>query len=357
MLQTHPAVFAAGREYQIMVPLERPATVRILAGKEIFYDESNGIMRSLDTIHRVSLPMEVLDAAGEYTLLVQPVTERKPYFSVTEPPLAYTYPFRPVPEDNIRIFQIADAHGRIAGPVRAARSFGKIDLLILNGDILDHSGDPSQFLNVYQLCSDICGGSRPVVFSRGNHDLRGEYAEKFADYTPNCLGHTYYSFRAGPLWGLVLDCGEDKDDDRPEYGHTVACHPFRKKETAFIDSLIRNKEQEYAEDGVKHRLVVSHIPFTCIYKEPFDIEHELYRSWVEKLRNHIRPDLMLCGHTHYLKIVMPGDELDAFGQPCPVIIGSKPEEASYTAMGLLLTDHSKEVYFVDDLGNICRHTI
>ena len=67
----------------------------------------------------------------------------------------------------------------------AAKAFGDIDFLILNGDILDHSGDPSKFANIYIICSEITGGNIPVVFSRGNHDLRGNYAEKFADYIEN----------------------------------------------------------------------------------------------------------------------------------------------------------------------------
>ena len=355
MLQTAPAVFAVGHEYQIMMPVEKTAMVWVQIKDEVFPDESNGIMRSLDRIHRISVPMEKLDAAGEYTVFLRPVSERKPYFTATEPPVSVTYPFYPVPQDTIRIFHIADAHGRITGPVQAAQNFGKIDLLILNGDILDHSDDPADFLNIYEICSRICRGSRPVVFSRGNHDLRGRYAEKFADYTPNDHGQTYYSFRAGPLWGLVLDCGEDKNDDRPEYGFTAACHPFRKKETGFLERIISDRENEFAAEGVKHRLVISHIPFTRIDRPPFDIEQEIYRSWVEKLRLHIRPELMLCGHTHELKIIMPGDELDHFGQPCPVITGSKPAEDSYTATGLVLTDTENEIYFADDAGNLNKY--
>ena len=34
------------------------------------------------------------------------------------------------------------------------------------------------------------------------------------------------TFRLGNLWGILLDCGEDKNDDRPEYGGTICCHAF-----------------------------------------------------------------------------------------------------------------------------------
>lgn len=351
MLITNPAVFAVGEDYQIMVPVSRAALVWVQIGDECYYDEANGIMRSFENIHRVSVPMAALDAAGEYTLFVRPVIERKPYFTETEEPVSYHYCFYPVSGDTVRVFQVADAHGRIDEPVRAAETFGQIDLLILNGDILNHSGDPSKFLNVYEICSRILGGERPVVFSRGNHDLRGEYAEKFADYTPNRNGYTYYTFRLGCLWGIVLDCGEDKDDAHAEYGHTVACRQFRRKETAYIDSVIASADREYAAPGVRHRIAVCHVPFTRIDKPPFDIEQDTYGSWVKKLNEHIKPSLLICGHTHTLDIVMPGDPLDSFGQKFPVFIGSKPEEESFTGSGCILSDTGMEIVFADNLGN------
>ena len=58
------------------------------------------------------------------------------------------YPFRPVTGETTRMYHISDAHNRIEEPVAAAKTFGQIDLLILNGDILQHSGDPAKFINV-----------------------------------------------------------------------------------------------------------------------------------------------------------------------------------------------------------------
>ena len=55
-----------------------------------------------------------------------------------------------------------------------------IDLLILNGDIPDHCGTPENMMTVYMLVSELTRGKIPTVFSRGNHDMRGLCAEKFA---------------------------------------------------------------------------------------------------------------------------------------------------------------------------------
>lgn len=357
MLKTAPAVFAVDREYQVIVPLNRIGMVWVQVGDEYYYDATNGIMNSLDNYHRVIVPAEKLDAAREYTLFVRPIIERKPYFSTTEEPISYHYKFNSVPKDNIRIFHIADAHGRIEEPVEAARRFGHIDLLILNGDILDHSGDPSKFLNVYEICAKICQGSHPAVFSRGNHDLRGTYAEKLADYTPNRNGLVYYSFRVGSIWGLVLDCGEDKADDHPEYGFTVACHQFRKKQCDYIDHIVENCDEEYLAEGVEHRVVVSHVPFTYIDKDPFDIEQDIYSYWTEKLSKKIKPDLIICGHMHSLDVVMPGDPWDSYGQPCPVVIGSCPTNEGFIASAVVLHQDSTEVHFVDNYGKTDKFEI
>jgi hypothetical protein len=188
--------------------------------------------------------MAELDRAKKYTVCIRPLLHRKPYFTTTAPLETFTFPFMPVPERNIRAYHISDAHNRIDGPVAAARAFGEFDFLILNGDIIDHSGDPSKFDNIYRICAELTGGSKPVVFSRGNHDMRGNYAEKFAEYTPNCNGNTYYTFRLGPIWGILMDCGEDKMDACEEYGHTVACHAFRRRQTAFLKRVIADCKNE-----------------------------------------------------------------------------------------------------------------
>ena len=84
MLKTTPAVFAVGNEYQIMVEVERESLFWVQVGSETYYDASNGIMNSLSNLHRVKLPMRVLDEAKCYTVCIKPIIERKPYFTETE---------------------------------------------------------------------------------------------------------------------------------------------------------------------------------------------------------------------------------------------------------------------------------
>ena len=351
MLKTTPAVFAVGTDYQIMVEVQREALMSVRIGEKTYDDESNGIMNSLSPLHRVAVPMEVLDNAKEYTVCIRPITQRLPYYTQTEEIQEFSFSFRPVPQENIRAYHISDAHNQIEAPVKAAKTFGAIDLLILNGDVIDHSGDPEKFANIYEICAQLTAGSIPVIFSRGNHDMRGNFAEKFADYTPSQHRNTYYTFRLGSIWGILLDCGEDKDDTSIEYGFTVACHYFRQKQTEFLKEVIANAEKEYAAPGVKTRLVISHSPFTQRFCAPFDIEEDIYRQWATLLTESVHPDLMICGHSHVYGINPIGSENDHYGQPCPMVVGSEPQSERFIGCGFVINEDQIEVVFTDSQGN------
>jgi len=357
MLKTSPAVFAVGNHYQIIVEVQSESLMHVKIGSKTYYDESNGIMNSLSPLHRVNVPIELLDNAKEYTVCIRPLIARKPYFPETNELMEFHYTFRPVPEKNIRAYHIADAHNRIEQPVKAANTFGKLDLLILNGDIIDHCGNPEQFANIYKICSLLTSGSIPVIFSRGNHDMRGMFAEKFANYVPSQYGNTYYTFRLGSIWGIVLDCGEDKLDSHPEYGYTVACHTFRKRQTDYIKAVIQNARNEYEQEDVKTKLVIAHCPFTQRFAPPFDIEEEIYREWTSLLKEHIKPDLMICGHTHKCGISHVESGNNQLRQPCTVVIASEPQNDRFIGCGFIIDDNQIEVVFTDSLGNTVSREI
>lgn len=354
LLYTHPAVFAVGDEYQIMVPVKRDTLMSVCCGGEEYFDDSNGIMRSKCMIHRFHVPQAALGEAKEYTLCCRPIIDRKPYFPETEELQKFTYTFHPLEKTtDIRIAHLSDTHGLVDQPAKMALSDGQPDVLVLNGDIADHSGSEENMLVLFRLASAVAEGSLPCVFSRGNHDLRGALAERLEQYTPNENGNSYYTFRVGCIWGVVLDCGEDKDDGHAEYGHTVCCHAFRQRETEFLKRVIANAQAEYAADGVKYRLVLSHNPFTRIDKEPFDIESDLFGEWVDLLREHVKPHLMLCGHLHKNMVSLPGDENDSHGQQWPVVIASKPDKTAMTYIGatVAIEDKKAKVTYLDNDEN------
>lgn len=361
IIRTSPAVFAVGDNYQIMVEVTCPTLMWVEVGGEEYFDDSNGIIRSAVTTHRITVPASELDAAGGYTLFARRIIERKPYFSETEEPVSKYFCFVPVKPGRITAYQIADAHNMVQAPVAACKKFeekfGRIDFLILNGDVPDHSGRIENFHNIYQIAADITGGAKPVVFSRGNHDTRGIFAENIADHTPVENGNSFFEVKLGDLHAVVLDCGEDKNDSHAEYGHTVCCHAFRKRETKWLEGLM-------AEPGIKaskHRVVIAHNPFTWTHREPFDIENEIYSHWAELLKTKFAPELFIAGHLHKLFISVPGDEFDQLGHPCKVVSGSLPihgrdGKPDYFAGSGFIFDDGVTVVFNDSDGKFISET-
>lgn len=357
MLRTDPAVFAVGSNYQIITTTKSQAFVSVRVGDRVFVDDSNGILKSASRTHNIEVPQELLDKEKHYTVIEKGIIKRLPYFSKTRADKSYEYDFRPVPE-NPRAYHIADAHNVVDLPLEAAAAYGDVDFLILNGDIPEDSGNTKNFDTIFDLCAGVTHGNIPVVFSRGNHDLRGNCAELFAAYAPNENGNTYYSFRLGNIWGLVLDCGEDKDDGHAEYGCTVACHGFRQRETEYIKSVI--EKAEYDDPGVRNRIIVAHVPFNHKFPDPFGIEEDIYSQWTKLIRENIKPDIMICGHTHRYAFVKPGEIYNTYGDICPIVVGSevRKKRSDFGGAGFEFTADGINVeYTKADEGSVKKYSV
>ena len=363
IMKTTPAVFAVGNEYQIMVPVSASAIMWVQIGNRKFYDDSNGILRSDTDMHRMCVPMKVLDEAEKYTVCWREVHERKPYSPLLGEEQSMSFAFRPLKSDPIRAYMISDAHGLLEQPVAAgkkfAESYGGIDLLILNGDILSNSGDSANFILYYQIIEQLTGGEAPAIISRGNHDLRGKCAEKLVDYMPGCNGKSYFTIRLGSLWAILLDLGEDKEDSHTEYNGTICCQEFRIRETDFFRQVAENPDGEYAAAGVKHPIVISHVPFTRLDMAPVEEEQALYRQWVELLNEKVKPEFILSGHTHWQYIAMPDGKYDGYGMHFPTVVGAlvDRENPYFAGCGIIWNGEETQVVFNDGEKILQEHLL
>ncbi len=360
IFKTNPAVFAVGETYQIFVPVKCETLMWVEVGDRSFFDHNNGTLRSNTDIHKMTVPQKLLDQAKEYTICFRVVKERKPYFTETEDIKKVKYNFQPVVGSNAKAFLIADAHNSVIPTVGALNKFtekyGEIDFLILAGDVPNDSGSTENFITIYEIADKALGGTKPIVYAKGNHDLRGICAEKIEEYSPTLNNNSYFTFRIGDIWGISLDCGEDKNDLNEEYGNTICCHEFRLEETEFIETVIKNAEKEYAAKGVKQKIIIVHNPFSEQLQPPFNIEEEIYRKWCQLLKENVKPDIMICGHFHRLAVNDPGCAADHLGQPCRVVIGSKPfrdedNTKHFIGTGFFFDEKEIKFIFIDDFGN------
>jgi len=359
-----PAVFVAGDHYQIMTIVDCPATVRIQVGEESFYDHCGGVLRSHVRVHRVKIPQEKLDAAGEYTIYYRKILDRKPYFPTSEPELSQSYSFRPVKSGKVQAYHLADIHGFADKAITAAQTFtqnyGEIDFLILNGGHVLYVERPESLDVVYRIADQLTHGEIPIVCSRGNHDMRGDYAEITDEYLPNIGGNYHYTLRLGDLWALVLDCGEDKVDHDAEYGHLVCSADARREETSFINRVIERADVEYMGNNVRQKLVIAHSSFTFMpHESGYDIDRALFTEWSSLIRNQIGADLMISGGLwREQRVLYPGDFTERIPHPCPILLGSdlnyNPPVVSGT--GIIFGD-MVEVVFTNSNRQILGHQI
>ncbi|MBQ4354211.1 MAG: metallophosphoesterase [Clostridia bacterium] len=323
-----PAVFMVGHDYQIIFLTAAKGLGWIEINGERFTDEEGGLLL-YDTVHKIPVDGETLNRAGKYTVVFVEYKDKKPYYPEGVEKVRKEYEFVPLTGENFRLFQFADTHARVETPLALYAQTGGCDAVILNGDINEHSYEIRNFHTSFALAEGAVHGTRPVIYSRGNHDTRGYAAQELVNYIPTAFRdgrrETFYSFRQGSLWGLVLDCGEDKYDQNVEYGGTIYFDAFRKRQTAYIKSLIADKANEYEADGVKHKIAVCHIPFTEHFRHPFDVADDIYEEWTVLL-GEIGIDLLLCGHMHRAYFVQPHTPTERFRDTAfPVCVASIPE--------------------------------
>jgi len=347
-----PAVFVVKDEYCIIFNTVVEGVGWVEVNGEKYVVSHNGILVSDKKVHKVFVPMDKLNSAGEYEIAFFPVYERKAYFATSGEYQRRKYSFKTpnTDKEKFNIYHISDTHSAVENPVSAASYYGdELDLLVMNGDIPNHCGDVSQVMSVFEVASQITKGAIPIVFSRGNHDTRGGVALHYDDYTPtDRMNNTYYTFRIGKLWGIVLDCGEDKVDACESYGGLAWFEPFRREETKFIRSVVKNAEKEYEAEGIEYRLVICHIPIDIEYNE---FEREVYTEWIS-LINEINPDVVLYAHRHIISFI-EGNAETRFGKLIPpAIIGSDPRGNDFKGLALTLSDEGYITKVTDKDKNV-----
>ncbi len=360
-----PTVYAVEDEYQIVWYTSARSNGWVEIDGQKYYDAQSGNIRSTEKVHKVTVPMEVLDEAKAYSIHSQGTLIHHGYFSLKGRHLSASYSFRPVDaSDGIQFHNISDTHDYPTGAIASASYWGdRLDFLILNGDIATAAETDREMLEVLDIASAITGGERPVVYARGNHETRGESAATAYKYV-GCSdeGNFYYEVRLGPVWILLLDCAEDKEDGHREYGGMADYSAYRAAEDVWLDEVFAQPEQSYAAPGVEYRLLVSHIPFNVTEKP----EPELYASWVQKV-NGIGLDLALAGHTHECLFLEPngqyGDEEKTVTSTYWTVIGSAQSDIStgesdsahrhFTSTAVELQPDAVTAMFVNQDAAVC----
>ena len=351
MIFETPVVYAVGTTYQIMFFLKAPAYASVQIGTKTFDDAVCGNLRSMPGMRRITVPQEALNAAGKYTVCLQQIKKRLPYRTKTRGRVSFDFSFSPVPQDReVRVYMLGDAHGELKSAIKAANVFAPFDFLIVNGDMAE-TKNKKQAMLAYRLAANLTGGTKPVVYARGNHENRGAFAELLPQYVPVQNGETYYTFRLGGIWGIVLDCGEDKVDSHEEYGGAARFHDFRLRQTEFLRKVIAQADSEFAAPDVTHRICVVHTEFPRVQEPLFDIECELFQQWCDLL-GEMGVELILSAHMHSYQYLSPGDPDLRLQTPCPLLVGTCKNNDLVGGSGLTFKKDGVEICYTDSAGNV-----
>ena len=303
-----PAVFAVEDTYQIVFTTSGKGTAWVEINGVEYNDTYAGYRTTEDKIHKVTVPMEALDTAGEYTIYAKSMILRGPYSSFQGKTIQKTYHWRGViPEDGLNYYVISDVHNITKAPVQAATYFGDdLDFLINCGDQVSWIDRTSDLEETFLMCGKITGGEVPVIYARGNHETKGVLADEFYRYVgTNSDNNYFFTFRLKNVWGVVLDVGEDHADTFVEYYGAAKFDDYRDLQTEFLDEILANADTEYNAPGVDYRIAVCHIPLTIQYTN--DHAAAWKNAWIERL-NQMKLTMLYGGHVHELWYVDPAFE-------------------------------------------------
>ena len=193
----------------------------------------------------------------------------------------------------------------------------KPDFLCLNGDLATQ-------IETGQTLWDACLASAseiltpagiPLVPVRGNHENRGVCSGCWSDFFPTPTGETYYTFRRGPAFFLVLDGCEDKPDSDIRYYGLSTTDAYREQEARWLKGVVESEEYRSAP---LHIVVLHMIPGG---KSSWHGEQELRRLLVPIL-NEASVDIMLCGHYHRYQWIDDGSR----GTNFPILVNSNRDK-------------------------------
>ena len=216
-------------------------------------------------------------------------------------------------------YAVTDTHedpARIAALMKLAES-KQADFLLHLGDAFNTVESEDQvFAKWLDPIAKGIGRATPLIYARGNHDVRGPFARSLAELMPIEEGRFYYARDAGPVHLVVVDTGEDKPDTTNVYAHLNAFGPYKEQELAWLEDH-RRTSKRMAE--APFRIVAMHQPGWGYVEGGA----ERWTAWA----NQAKVDLVIAGHMHRFAYIKPGDRKNDY----PILVVGQDQLAKVEA--------------------------
>ena len=212
-----------------------------------------------------------------------------------------TYPAKP---REITFLVLNDIHERPQFMKELCKNVDlkKLDFVLLNGDMSNRIRSQKHIMDAYlDTCVSMFATDVPLFFNRGNHELRGEFADYLNRYFPTNNGKYYRLQHVAGVDFLFIDSGEDKPDADLEYCGIVECDQYREEQERWLRSL-----QEEKKIGKYPVVVFSHIPPTLKnWHGPLHMQETLTPEL-----NKMNVSVMLSGHLHRFDYQEPNEVIN-----------------------------------------------
>jgi len=303
----------------------------------------NGLNDAYDRNHAVTLK-KLKSGRYYYRICSKVIKNFEPYnvtFGDTFKSPVYSFEIVNKEKESISILVFNDIHDRPEsfGKLLSYQSDIKKDFILFNGDMFNYlDGEDNIVDHLFNPFAKI-SPETPFIFSRGNHETRGNYARHLSEYFKNSGDGFYYSFVAGPAYCIVLDTGEDKNDINKEYSGLVSFDKYRLDEQKWLKKEVKKKSFLRA----KYKLVFSHIPL-YYSGEGHGTMH--CREVFGNILNKAKINVLISGHTHVYGIHPP-----VVGQHnYPIVIGGGPKNGDRTIIEIEANRKSLNIKIKDDSG-------
>ena len=207
--------------------------------------------------------------------------------------------------ERIECWVVNDIHGRdsILRQLLADAPERRPDFVCFNGDMLTQIESVSELFDGYldTAAELLSPAGIPIFATRGNHENRGSASHRYLDYFPTPTDEAYYAFRQGPVFFLMLDCGEDKPDTDIEYGGLADYDAYRREECEWLRRAVASETFRNASA----RVVFLHIPLDGGTWHGSNHLRNLFLP----ILNEAGINIMFSGHTHRYGFHPANDEV------------------------------------------------
>ena len=281
--------------------------------RQRYYDVLAGRKVLMDSVHRVRIEGLKPDTKYRYRVFTQEVAEWRYDDWVTLGKTACTdvwrgkpYEFKTFPAKprEVTFLVLNDIHERAQFMKDLCKNvdFKKLDFVLLNGDMSNRLRNQQHMMEAYlDTCVRMFATHTPLFFNRGNHELRGQFADYLYRYFPTNNGKYYRVQHVAGIDFLFIDTGEDKPDEDIEYSGIVNYDQYREEEARWLRGLRESKQV-----GKYPLIVFSHIPPTL---QKWHGPYHLQKTLMPEL-NKMNVSVMLSAHLHAFGYQEPNEVIN-----------------------------------------------